>query len=257
MQSKCKQRSVEGSKAKARPQAGRNKSALCRPHRCTPDPTPPAAPGSACVDFESNKNSNPRFPGNSDWAWGHSWTTTMEALLIGPGATHCLGSEVDQAKEGQVKVLGPEVASTGPLQSTSSREPGVGNAPPSPPSAARVACPVQAVALRTLEPPGCGVPVISSVPGPRSAGGISAPVAWSVGLRCAVGSFSRPVVRWASLCRGVVRCVPRSLCGLLLASGLERSISGSPLGPDTPPLPPAPAPKGCGVFLFSAADESR
>ncbi len=30
--------------------------------------------------------------------------TTIEALLIGPRATDCLGSEVDQAKEGQVKV---------------------------------------------------------------------------------------------------------------------------------------------------------
>ena len=156
-------------------------------------------------------------------------------------------------KRGKSRSWAPRLRLPSPLQSRRSREPGISNAPLSPPSAARVARPVQAVALRTLEPPGCGVLVVSS----WSVARISNPVPWAVGLRCAARSFAP--VPWFVGLRSVAESsasAPWSLCGLLLASGLEcTSISGPPLGPDTPPLPPSP--KGCVVLLFNAADESR
>jgi hypothetical protein len=57
------------------------------------------------VAKEKARNNSSSILSRDKWFFIHS--TTIEALLIGPRATDCLGSEVDQAKEGQVKVLGP------------------------------------------------------------------------------------------------------------------------------------------------------
>jgi hypothetical protein len=62
--------------------------------------------------------------------------------VIGPRSLTALVHESITLRRGKVKVLGSLVWSS----------------TMSPPAAAHVACPVQAVALRTREPPGCGVP---------------------------------------------------------------------------------------------------